>query len=76
MIRQNVFEKSFDLHPNLKNLNIWTLVIHGDFDPIPPMTAQSIHENIKNSKYILIKDCGPFPYVERPGEFLTRLKDF
>lgn len=76
MIRQNVFEKSFDLLPNLKNLNIWTLVIHGDFDPIPPVTAQSIHENIKNSKYIIMKDCGHFPYVEKPDEFFNEIREF
>lgn len=76
ILRQNVFDKPFDLHAQLRNLTIPTLVIHGDFDPISPVTAQIIHENIKNSKYVLMKDCGHFPYVEKPEEFFNEIKQF
>lgn len=76
MFRQNVFDKPFNLHAQLKNLTIPTLVIHGDFDPIPSFTAQNIHESLQNSKYVLMKDCGHFPYVEKPHEFFNEIKEF
>jgi proline iminopeptidase len=76
IFHQTLLSKPFDLHAQLRNLNIPTLILHGDFDPVPPITAQHTHENIKNSKYILIKHCGHFPYVEQPDEFFTDIKEF
>ncbi len=74
--RENIFDKSFNLYESLQLLNIPTLVLHGDADPIPPITAQKIHESIKSSTYILMKDCGHFPYVEDPNVFFKHLELF
>lgn len=74
--RLNIFEKSFNLHESLKSLQIPTLVLHGDTDPIPPVTAQKIHESIENSEYVLMKDCGHFPYVEDQDMYFKQLKTF
>ena len=69
-------QKPFNLHDSLKTLKIPTLVIHGDADPIPPSTAQVTHESIENSKYILVENCGHFPYVEEPKAYFDHLKNF
>jgi proline iminopeptidase len=76
IFRETVLDKSFNLYDSLHTLKIPTLVIHGDADPISPMTAQKIHESIKDSHYILMKDCGHFPYVEDPNAYFKHLKDF
>jgi len=76
LIRENTFNKSFDLRAALKALKIPTLVIHGDADPIPAITAQNIHESIPGSTYVLLKNCGHFPYVEQPDTYFNSLKDF
>jgi proline iminopeptidase len=76
ILQDNLLGKSFDLHQALRNLTHRTLVIHGDSDPIPALTAQHIHENIKGSKYILMKECGHFPYVEDPDLFFNHLEFF
>ena len=76
LLRQNVLDKPFNLHPNLNLLKIETLVLHGDSDPIPPITAQNIHKSIPNSKYVLMKNCGHFPYVEDPDTYFNVINQF
>lgn len=58
-----------DLFPNLKKLNIPTLIIHGKQDIVPVWTAKEINLAIKDSKLVILEDCGHFPYIERPNEF-------
>lgn len=73
---QTLFSKFFDLGSHLKNLSCKTLIIHGDKDPIPVSTARTLHKNIKNSKFAVIKDCGHFPFVEKPEELFQILDEF
>lgn len=75
-VNHNVFGKPFNLHPALTNLKVQTLVIHGDHDPVPPSAALNIHDSIPGSKYILMKQCGHFPYVEDPATYFKHLNEF
>lgn len=76
IFQQNLFTTKFNLHPLLKNLDIPTLIIHGDFDPIPVIAAENIHKSISNSKYVVIEHCGHFPYVEEPEILFSQLNQF
>lgn len=68
--------RHYDLHEALRQLKVPTLVIHGDVDPVPPNTAEKIHQNIKDSKFVLMKNCGHFPYVEDPDVYFNHLESF
>jgi len=70
------FESHFNLHESLKLLKTPSLIIHGDFDPIPQICVQSIHENIKNSDYIVMENCGHFPYIEDPERYFDLIENF
>lgn len=72
----NTLSKPFDLREDLKKLQIPTLVIHGDDDPIPVSTAQNIHKSILGSKFIVLPECGHYPYVEQPKLFFDSLNKF
>lgn len=74
--RENVFMKPFNLHPGLRTLHIPALIIHGDSDPIPTIVAQNIHKSIADSKFILIKNCGHFPYIEQPAVLFKSVQEF
>ncbi len=76
VIWENLLRNPYDLHTSLKTLSIPTLVIHGDADPIPLITAQKIHESIQGSKYVVLNQCGHFPYIECTEEYLSLLKEF
>lgn len=71
-----LFEKSFNLHPSLKTLQIPTLILHGDGDPVPPLTAQNLHNSLENSQFVLMKNCGHFPFVEDPDTYLKLIMHF
>lgn len=76
IIHQNVFDKPFNLYNSLAALQMPILIIHGEADSIPSITAQSVHECIAGSKFILIKNCGHFPYVEEPEVYFKHLATF
>lgn len=76
ILQQNVLLKPYDITHDLKLLHIPALIIHGDFDPIPVSCAENIHDSFENAEYILIKNCGHFPFVEQPEAFFAPVRDF
>lgn len=76
IIRENVLDKPFNLNKGLKALKVSTLILHGDADPIPSSTAKDLHENIPGSRYVLMKNCGHFPYVEDPATYFKYINEF
>lgn len=73
---ESIFSKNFNLHESLKKLRMPVLVIHGDVDPIPFISADNMHTSIRNSHYVLMKNCGHFPYVEEPDLFFNHVFEF
>jgi proline iminopeptidase len=67
---------SYDLLPNLKQINIPTLVIRGDYDFIPADCSVHIAQAIPNARLVLLKDCGHFAYIEAPNETRKQIDDF
>ena len=65
-----------NLLPELKKLNIPTLVLHGKQDVVPLWTAKRTHEAIKGSKMIVLDECGHFPYVEKKELFNEAINGF
>ena len=76
ILRENVLDKPFNLNKGLRSLKVPALILHGDVDPIPPSTAQAIQDNIPGSKYVLMKNCGHFPYVEDPANYFKYINKF
>jgi proline iminopeptidase len=76
LFNQSIYAKPFNFYDQLQNLKIDTLIMHGDADPISPAFAQKIHDSIPHSQYILLKNCGHFPYVETPDTFFQYLNAF
>jgi proline iminopeptidase len=74
--REALFAKNFNLLPQLEKLNIPTLVIHGNADVIPLVTAEHIAQTIPHAQFIVIKDCGHFPYVEQPAFYFSSIDNF
>ena len=76
ILSQSLLGASFDYLPDLKKISSPTLIVHGDGDPIPLSTAENLHKNIPHSKFVVIKECGHFPYVEKPLELFKILDEF
>jgi proline iminopeptidase len=68
--------KGYSLIPKLKELTNPALVIHGDYDFIPLETAKRIARAMPAARLVILKECGHFPYLERPAEFCGAIDDF
>jgi proline-specific peptidase len=66
----------YDLMPRLRGLRIPTLVIAGDHDFIPTAVAERIAQALSNARFVTIKDCGHFAFLECPGEVRSALNEF
>lgn len=73
---ENLMDTEFDFTNDLKKLKVQTLVVTGDADLILPIASQHIHESIPGSKYVMMKNCGHFPYVEDPAIYFRHIQEF
>lgn len=67
--------RDYDLRPTLKTLSIPTLVIHGDYDHIPTRYPRETAE-LLNGRFVELKDCGHFPWLESGQCFYTEVEGF
>jgi proline iminopeptidase len=74
VFQETFFAKPFDLSRELQNLKVPTLIIHGECDVIPFTIVEKLQTLIPHSQLICLKNCGHFPYVERPEEFFNALR--
>ena len=75
----NLFGKllaNFDIKEKLKILNCPVLIVHGDYDPIPLKCAEELNADIKNSKLVVLKNCGHFSYIEAPRRLFKVCNEF
>lgn len=66
-----------ELLKRYKCIEIPTLIIWGERDPVIPITsAYRFHEDITNSEITVFDGTGHVPHEERPKEFLERVVEF
>jgi proline iminopeptidase len=68
--------EAFNIYDQLAAVRCPTLIVHGDFDPVPLEYAQEIHETIENSKLVILENSGHFSYIETPAKFYSVVTDF
>jgi len=66
----------YDIYQRIQGLDTKTLVIHGDYDPIPVKSSRKYSEMIAGSRFLLLNDCGHFPFIEKKEETLSNIVDF
>ena len=67
---------SGNIFSGLRNINCPTLILHGEADPLPIQVPQQVHENILNSKMVVLKKAGHFMFVESPQEAFDAIRKF
>jgi len=65
-----------NLETQLPTIHIPTLIIHGDFDPIPVKSSEYLHTQIPGSQIVVIIKAGHFPFTEQPEQFVATLRTF
>jgi proline iminopeptidase len=67
---------SYDLHEALDTIQCPTLIVAGADDRVAPETNEMIQEHIPGSRYVLLPNCGHFPFIEAPEEFFPVIREF
>jgi proline iminopeptidase len=65
-----------DMDTQLSTVHVPTLIVHGDFDPIPVASSEYLHQQIPGSQLVLISQSGHFPFIEQPEQFIAALRAF
>ena len=76
ILEESIFGKYTDQHADLQKLKIPTLISRGESDVIPMSAANSMAHSIKGSKLVVLKNCGHFPYIEQPAQWLEAVEMF
>ena len=62
---------------NLKNIDVPTLLVFGDQDPLtPPTVGEYMQERIADAELVIIKDAGHMTNLERPTAFNSAVLTF
>ncbi|MDH8677938.1 alpha/beta hydrolase [Fusibacter bizertensis] len=76
-IRLVISAETHDVRDQINVINIPTLIIGADEDIITPLSCQEqIHQEIKNSRFVVIKHCGHASMYEKPIEFFSTVMGF
>ena len=63
--------------PQLKNIQVPTLIIHGQDDKVwPVQNAHNLAELIPNSTCVILEECGHMFFIEKPREYNQAVHDF
>ena len=73
---RSLFRSNYDFREPLKKFKRPVLQIQGEQDPVDKRTAVEIHETLKHSKVVYLKNCGHFPWLEQREGFYKALKRF
>ncbi len=73
---ETYLSKEYNLLPKLKQINIPTLVIHGDYDFVPQACAARIAQAIRGARFVLLRDTGHFAYIESMDEVRKEINNF
>lgn len=77
MIRLIISSERYDIRQRLCEIEADTLVVGSDYDYVTPLFEQEyIHNHIRGSKFVVIKNCGHASMYEKPNEFITLINGF
>ena len=76
LMRISFNKMQHDIETQLPAIHVPTLIIHGDFDPIPLKSSEYLHEQIPESQIVIIIEAGHFPFIEQPEQFVAALRSF
>jgi pimeloyl-ACP methyl ester carboxylesterase len=67
----------YDFRAELSDVRVPTLIVWGDKDRVVGVeAADEYREAIPHAKFVMLRDTGHVPMIERPGEFNELLEEF
>ena len=66
----------YDLHEDLRHVQVPTLVLYGATEPSASLGGAAIHAHLPRSQLVLIQEAGHFPFIEQPKAFRGAVESF
>ncbi|WP_105616260.1 alpha/beta fold hydrolase [Vallitalea okinawensis] len=77
MIRLIESSEGYDIREQLNDITAKTLIVASDHDYITPLAeTEYLHHHIKESDFVMLKECGHASMYERPNEFVALINGF
>ncbi|MGC8567417.1 MAG: proline iminopeptidase-family hydrolase [Caldisphaera sp.] len=68
--------RDINLTEQIKNIDVPTLIIVGEFDEVTPNVAKVINDNIRNSKMVIIPNSSHMNFYENPEYYFKVVLNF
>jgi len=68
--------KDYDRTSRLGEIDVPTLITHGQYDSITPMQGEILRDGIANSELVIFEDCSHGHPLEQPERYLVVLREF
>jgi proline iminopeptidase len=68
--------QGWDLFPALRELDVPTLLVHGEYDFVPVELAARIAEAVPGARLSVLPGCGHFTYLEAPEAVFEEISGF
>ncbi|MDH3225167.1 MAG: alpha/beta fold hydrolase, partial [Gemmatimonadota bacterium] len=62
--------------PDLGNISVPTLILHGRHDPSPMEMAAAMADSLPNARLVRLRDSGHFPFAEEPDVVMEEIRRF
>ncbi len=66
----------WDVTDKLGNIDVPTLIICGEYDYVSPRSSELLHQKIKGSKLVILKNCGHALSRQEPEKYLGAIQKF
>jgi pimeloyl-ACP methyl ester carboxylesterase len=68
--------KDYDRTSRLHEIDVPTLIIHGQYDSITPLQGEVLRDGIPNSELVILEDCSHGSVLEKPERYMAVLREF
>jgi L-proline amide hydrolase len=66
----------FDITDRLEEIDVPVLLVSGEHDEVRPSVVAAMHEQLRDSEWVLFEDSSHMPHVEEPARFLEVVSAF
>ena len=68
--------KNWDITGRLGEIRVPTLVLSGRYDEATPLIAETVHQGIRGSEWVLFEESSHMPHVEEAERYLEVVDEF
>ena len=67
---------NYNLYDKMESIDSPTLIVHGQYDPIPISSIEKMSDTINSSELHIINGSGHFVHLEKPDEYFNLIRYF